>query len=318
MPLSDFLKDLNPFDTLSNLFNTGYNIFQDQRNFNYLKNLQQTLFERDDNAMQRRMEDYKKSGINPLMAIGSSGAAVTSAGGFNGTQLSMDNSFFSTQQQKKLERDTIKQEMEKRNLDMQMMKINLRSGKIANWQAMQDLNIKRLEYTILSKQIENMESNNFYPYSNIGKIIGDISALGSNVLPFSITNPFPKSNGVIGFLEKLFPTVTPDTIEKLKEGAQEVADKLGQQVNSSTTQEKEYKVKPFKNPPISMNYQKTMHFFNKNHKDLKLYWVYDKGINPKGRGTMKLWSVKKHKYYSPNFYDYNSVIRFINYGDWER
>lgn len=234
MGLKDLLSGINPIDTISNLFKTGYSIYQDQRDFNYQKNLQKQLFTRDDNAIQRRMADYQKAGINPLMALGSSGASVSNAGVLNSGDISVDSNFFSNQQQKKLERDTIKQEMQQRKLSMEQMKIQLRAGKIANWNAMQDLNTKRLEQSILKKQIEQMETSGIYPLSGLGKTWSDVAGL---FIP-ALNAQFERwsRNPIIQKLVEspLAQSGTPDLIEPLKgkiiEKAQQVADKLGQPV----------------------------------------------------------------------------------------
>lgn len=214
---------MNPLDLLSNLFKTGYNVYQDQRDYKYQKDLQQEIFERDDNALQRRMLDAQKAGINPLFAIGTGAGGVTSAGTMSSKPLSLDTNFFANQQLKKAEKQAMEQEKKKREIELKQMEIQLRAGKIANWQSMQDLNTKRLEQSILKEQLKNMANNNFYPLSNIGKIIGDVSALGNNILPFSITNPMPFFNTV---LTNLGGKITPEMIESSKEISKELSQKL--------------------------------------------------------------------------------------------
>lgn len=65
------------------LFNTGYSVYQDQRNydfskdvFDYNKALQQEIFNREDTAYERKRRDLERAGLNPNLAAGGSGAAA--------------------------------------------------------------------------------------------------------------------------------------------------------------------------------------------------------------------------------------------------
>ena len=73
---------------LGSLFKTGYDMWTNQRDFDYQKNLQNDVFAREDNAVQRRMADLQAAGLNPNLAAGSSAGAGAVVGRSNTPSLS--------------------------------------------------------------------------------------------------------------------------------------------------------------------------------------------------------------------------------------
>lgn len=72
----------------NDLFRLGYGIYTDQRDYWNQKELNETMMKREDSAIQRRVADAVKAGINPYDAIGAGSGAGASAGtGFKSSGL---------------------------------------------------------------------------------------------------------------------------------------------------------------------------------------------------------------------------------------
>lgn len=60
-----------------------YDLWAKERDFDYQKSLQNTIFKREDTAIQRRMADLKAAGLNPNLAAGSAAGAGAVVGRSN-------------------------------------------------------------------------------------------------------------------------------------------------------------------------------------------------------------------------------------------
>lgn len=69
-------------------FNKGYQIYQDQRNFNEAKRQYDKAVDMENTAIQRRVNDAVKAGINPYNAIGAGAGAGVASGSVGGSTVS--------------------------------------------------------------------------------------------------------------------------------------------------------------------------------------------------------------------------------------
>lgn len=94
---------------IGDLVKTGYDIWSNKRDFDYQKSLQNEIFAREDNAVQRRMADLQAAGLNPNLAAGSAAGAGAVVGRSNtpgisgnpvGTALDMANAVMQLRKQR--------------------------------------------------------------------------------------------------------------------------------------------------------------------------------------------------------------------------
>lgn len=78
MSMFDVVKAIS--GPVSNAAGAVYDIWRDFRDFNYAKDVQQTVWDREDNAVQRRAADLQAAGMNPYMAAGSAAGAGSVVG----------------------------------------------------------------------------------------------------------------------------------------------------------------------------------------------------------------------------------------------
>lgn len=94
------------FGSILDPIGTAYRIYQDQRNFNYEKGLQQEVFNREDTAYQRAVADAQAAGLSKGVVSGGAGAG--SVLGASSTDIGGTN-FFSNYQQRKMNALSMKQ-----------------------------------------------------------------------------------------------------------------------------------------------------------------------------------------------------------------
>lgn len=74
-PIADAI--IGGVNAAAGVFNTAYSVYQDQRNYDYQKALQEKQWEREDTAIQRRRADLEAAGLNPNLAAGSGASSST-------------------------------------------------------------------------------------------------------------------------------------------------------------------------------------------------------------------------------------------------
>lgn len=117
-----------------------YDIWSNERDFDYQKSLQQDIFNREDTAVQRRMKDLEAAGLNPNLAAGSAAGAGAVVGRSNtpsisgnpvGTSLDMAQHVQQLRAQR-IQNQILKNEEEKSKADAAIARSNQRYNSLQN------------------------------------------------------------------------------------------------------------------------------------------------------------------------------------------
>lgn len=197
---------------IGDIFGSFSTMINNERSLGYQRQLQQQLFERDDNAMQRRMADYSASGINPLLAIGGSGAGNTSAGGISLQSFTPTADILERKSRVTENNILKKKEKEQDNVNESL------------WLKNEE---QKLKNKMLEKELDTLETLDFYPLSAPGKWVTDINRIlglttgldGQNFL-----NPLDVFN-------RIFPGYTLPQINVNNDKAVQTQNDIGKKIN---------------------------------------------------------------------------------------
>lgn len=159
---------------------TAYNLYADWTNRKYKQNLQQTIFEREDNALQRRMADAQAAGLNPFSVATGAGAG---AGAVVNADLSRQN--FGSYLDYRSKQQMVKQQ------EAQTKAVNI-SNKFA--ENMSKLNLEILQEH-LKQEINKTKNTDLDMYKHIAQHNYDMSQLayllGGSFTPSTTVNGIP-------------------------------------------------------------------------------------------------------------------------------
>lgn len=153
--------------------NQEYTRAMNQRDFDYQQALQQQIFEREDTAVQRRMQDLEAAGLNPNLAAGSAAGAGAVVGRSNTQQTSapqfelgsMMDAIAAAQQIKAQKQQTANAKIEQQILKNQQAQASY-NAKMAELETMFQLGVMPGMNISVNKNGE-LELNTYYPEKNI-------------------------------------------------------------------------------------------------------------------------------------------------------
>lgn len=155
--LGSFIMDMLPF---GNLIDSGIGLISGISNNIYDRQLQKTIFERDDTQLTRLMKEYQRNGLNPLLGL--PGASVGNTKGFEPSPIQTN---FANSNAQRLQLKSL--ELQNKNIEYQ--------NKLAKAELQEKQWTNALEREILRGKVnaQSTVKTNFYkgynlPYSDSG------------------------------------------------------------------------------------------------------------------------------------------------------
>ena len=188
---------LGIFNTIQNYKNNKWSQKFQEDMFNWNKEVQQETWKREDNAIQRRVQDLTKAGFNPLSALSFGGAEAGAIGNSTGVSpLEQDPASYSFQ--KTLD-NAYESQLTSANIGQTVKNTEYIDNQIDNVVA--DTKIKKEMPAHVRKQIQNMDSQIKYNQANTlknqaerQKVMSEIGLLEQKIEEVKLAQQVAKYN----------------------------------------------------------------------------------------------------------------------------